>query len=841
MPSSPKRARFSVVEATDKLAPLRADVRRLGELLGAEIKRKAGQQAFDHVEGLRRLAISYRRGLAFTNEEETTQAQNGLDEAMAIIQQASTAELATLTKAFAVLFDLVNAAEARQRERRLALDGGRRKTGAAYGAFAGMRARGLSFEDVMHRLSQLDLRPVFTAHPTEASPIATLHAKQRITEHLEAFDDAQDNDTKSIIESALADDISALWRGSGVRLQRPSVSDEIASALAFYDPAIFEAVPALYRELAGAIAEAYETDVEAHELPTIVRFGSWIGGDGDGNPNVTAETLREAAERARTVVTRHYVGRLQGLAGSAGYRTRARIRRLVDALVTRDISVAELRTELEVLRSLNVSLRGIVDLSRLVDTFGLHLHTVDIRQHARVHAQALKELDNPSPATERALAVLRAAAAIKRTSPSAITTYVISGATSVTDVWNVLALARHCEVSPAGTASDPGLMPVPLFESIADLRAAPEICRALWTHPEYRVLLASWGNQQEIMLGYSDSSKDGGMLTSTAEIDRAHAELHDIAARCGIRLRLFHGRGGTVGRGGGPTHRAIVVQPRFTGALKLTEQGEVIHWKYADPTIAGRTLELMVTAACSVVNDTERQAPKREWRAALDSLSQLAFDCYRREVYDSAEMLAYFEQTTPAPFIDRAKMGSRPAKRGSLSGLEDIRAIPWVFGWMQSRCCLPAWFGVGTALETFEAGDPDKLALLRTMAREWGMFRELLRNVRLGMAKADKLIAARYSALARDPEAGRRIAKKLGEELARTKRMVLSVCEMPRLLADDPVLEQSIALRNPYVDPMSLAQIALLARARALPASEELEGALAGTIAGIAAGLRNTG
>jgi phosphoenolpyruvate carboxylase len=305
-------------------------------------------------------------------------------------------------------------------------------------------------------------------------------------------------------------------------------------------------------------------------------------------------------------------------------------------------------------------------------------------------------------------------------------------------------------------------------------------------------------------------------------------------------LRLFHGRGGTVGRGGGPTHRAIMTQPRFTGALKLTEQGEVIHWKYADARIAERSLELMVTAAASVVNDTDRYAADPAWRAALDQLSSLAFDHYRKHVFDSPDMLAYFEQTTPAPFIDRAKMGSRPAKRGTMSGLDDIRAIPWVFGWMQSRCCLPAWFGVGTALESF-AKDAAKRELLKAMAKSFGMFREMLRNVRLGMAKGDKLIAERYARLARDAVKGAAITKLLQDELERTRRMVLEVCELPGLLADDPVLEQSIALRNPYVDPMSLAQIELLARMRALPPSEELEGALAGTIAGIAAGLRNTG
>jgi phosphoenolpyruvate carboxylase len=285
-----------------------------------------------------------------------------------------------------------------------------------------------------------------------------------------------------------------------------------------------------------------------------------------------------------------------------------------------------------------------------------------------------------------------------------------------------------------------------------------------------------------------------------------------------------------------------MTQPRFTGAMKLTEQGEVIHWKYANARIAERSLELMVTAAASVVNDTDRLEVDPHWRTTLEALSGLAFDHYRRHVFDSPEMLAYFEQTTPAPFIDRAKMGSRPAKRGSMSGLDDIRAIPWVFGWMQSRCCLPAWFGVGTAIEQFIATEgPEGLTLLRTMAKKHGMFGEMLRNVRLGMAKADRAIARRYAQLARDADTGQQILELLEDELMRTKHMVLEVCELSALMADDPILEQSIALRNPYVDPMSLAQVELIARLRALPATEELESALAGTIAGIAAGLRNTG
>jgi phosphoenolpyruvate carboxylase len=841
------------VSATlEKLAPLRADVRRLGRLLGEQIRRDAGDGAFEQVETLRRVAISYRRGLAATGADPGA-IDAALDEAFALLERASTTELSTLTKAFSVLFDLVNSAEARQRQRRLTLSAhtGRQKTGSPYGAFSGMRARGVSLEQMMERLRLLDLRPVFTAHPTEAAPIATLHARQRVTEHLCALDLALETEGEgetAVILAALSDDVTALWRASPVRLTKPSVSDEIVTTLAYFDSSLFEAIPRLYRELAADLSEAYETPVAARSLPTMVRFGSWVGGDGDGNPNVTAETLREAVDRGRTLVTRHYARTLSDLSTGADYRTRARIRRLVDALLTRSIDAAALRTEVTALGELGLDAETIDGLLRLIDTFGLRLYTVDIRQHARLLAEAVAEIEAgkpPGEASARLLEVIRAARVLKAGhDPRVITTYVISGATAVTDVWNVLTLARACGVEPAGGPDDPGLMPVPLFESIADLRAAPEVCRALWTHPEYRALLASWGNVQEVMLGYSDSSKDGGMLTSTVEIHRAHAALHDVARACGVTLRLFHGRGGTVGRGGGPTHRAITAQPRFTGSMKLTEQGEVIHWKYADARIAERSLELMITAAASVVNDTDRHDPDARAMDILETLSALAFAKYRAEVHDSPAMLAFFEQTTPAPFIDRARMGSRPARRGTLDGLDDIRAIPWVFGWMQSRSCLPAWFGVGTALETFSAQEPGNLALLQAMAGADGtvsVFGEMLRNVRLGMAKADTLIAHRYARLMREPAVGAEIVAVLDEELERTRRMVLRVCQLPALLADDPVLEQSIALRNPYVDPMSLAQIELLARARALPPSDELEGALAGTIAGIAAGLRNTG
>ncbi|HEU0078158.1 MAG TPA: phosphoenolpyruvate carboxylase, partial [Longimicrobiaceae bacterium] len=392
---------------------------------------------------------------------------------------------------------------------------------------------------------------------------------------------------------------------------------------------------------------------------------------------------------------------------------------------------------------------------------------------------------------------------------------------------------------------DPGLMPVPLFESIEDLRGCPEICRELWTRPDYARLLDSWGRRQEVMLGYSDSNKDGGMLTSTWEIFKAHRALHAVARECGVTLRLFHGRGGTVGRGGGPTHRALSAQPAgaFEGEVKITEQGEVLNWKYADPVLAERNLELMVAASLGALAPPERPAPERaeRWEAAMDAMSADAFAFYRERIAENPDVLPYFQQATPVGELENARIGSRPARRGESRGLEDLRAIPWVFGWMQSRQVLPAWFGVGWALERFAARGEAEAMLLREMLEGFPLFEDLVRNVEVGMAKADLSIARRYAELVPDEGLRERVFGMVVEEFERTRRMVLRVTGQSRLLDDNPVLARSIVLRNPYVDPLSLIQVSLLRRKRAGETGDELDYAIAATINGISAGLRNTG
>jgi phosphoenolpyruvate carboxylase len=491
-------------------------------------------------------------------------------------------------------------------------------------------------------------------------------------------------------------------------------------------------------------------------------------------------------------------------------------------------------------------------LLRKVRTFGFQLQTLDIRQHARVHAQVMRELgpelerEAESEESRELRDTFRMVAELKRTYPAAsIRHYIISGAESENDVLAVIRLAKKFGVELAGSDSDPGLMPVPLFESIDTLRAAASVMRRLWSDPEYRRLLESWGFWQEVMLGYSDSNKDGGMLTSTWELYKAHRELHHAANEHGVKLRLFHGRGGTVGRGGGPTHSAILAQPPgcFSGQIRITEQGEVLNWKYADAVLAEWNLELMIAASLEALTwpgEKEIACPP-QWEEAIEEMSQAAYQVYRREIAENAEVLEYFEQATPVNELDAARIGSRPSRRTKGRRLEDLRAIPWVFGWMQSRHAVPAWFGIGHALEQFVKQGTGHEQLVRQITRELPLFAAMIGNVEIGMAKADLGIARVYSGLVKDGALRQRVFSMLEEEFLRSRRMILRVTGQRELLARNRVLARSIRLRNPYVDPMSLIQVELLRRKEQGKPTAELEYALGATINGIAAGLHNTG
>jgi phosphoenolpyruvate carboxylase len=782
-----------------------------------------------------------------------------------------------------------------------------------------MRAAGITEPQVLQWLRQVEVTVVFTAHPTEVARRTVLFKRRRIAEELQLLDGLPLTEREAEKrEQEITAEITELWQTDEVRRRQPTVRDEIKMGLDYYPTVLFETLPNVYEELADDFREAYGSELSGHELPRLLRFGSWIGGDRDGNPYVTPECTRDALQIARQTMLDYYVKRIDDLIwrlsastlqvaiskelqhSLEGYDKQIHpgpnlkrhspnevYRRYLDYVLAR---LANARSEpaesnaytdaddfsrdLHLVRESLASsggerlARSLLDpLLRQVETFGFHLHTLDVRQHARVHTHALEEISriatphevraddqtlgipgSPSNETATLLDSLRMISELKRTyPPQAIRSYVISGSRSAADVLSVIGLAELSGVRAAASddGSDPGLMPVPLFESIEDLRNSPAICRALWTSTDYVPLLESWGRQQEVMLGYSDSNKDGGMLTSTWEIYKAHRALQLVAHDCGVKLTLFHGRGGTVGRGGGPTHHAIVSQPAdaFSGKLKITEQGEVMNWKYSDAVLAERSLELMLAASLETLWRSSRPSSDMDdrWAKTMEALSQDAFAFYREMIADNPDVLPYFEEATPVRELEYVRIGSRPARRDQGHGLSDLRAIPWGFGWMQSRHVLPAWFGVGFALDRFARGGADQERLLQQMLDQFPLFDDLIHNVEMGLAKADLSIARLYAGLVADESLRERVFGMVVEEFERTKRVVLRLTGQSRLLEKNPVLARSIRLRNPYVDPLSLIQVALLRRKRDGEDDVNLNYALAATINGIAAGLRNTG
>jgi phosphoenolpyruvate carboxylase len=1009
-----------------KEAPLRRDVRSLGTLLGEVLREQAGDPLYDAVEALRRTAIARREADA---AHDAPAAGSHLRQSLARVHTHSN-DLATayqLARAFSFYFELINLAETNHRKRRrlshqLSASSDSMQRGDLRGTLHRLRKAGITAEQAHALLRRICISPVFTAHPTEVARRSVMFKRRRISDLLEQLDAIPVPEPHlEALERDLTAEITALWQTDDVRNARPTVRDEIRMALDYYESSLFDTLPVLYSEVASALAheypDAHTTAPDLADLPQLVSFGSWIGGDRDGNPFVTPQATRDALAMAHSLLLTHYRRRLQNLFEQLGSSTQqvpvspcviklldrylAQLRaagqtaleerftleslRLLLACIMMRLGAtpqsavplppnpaltpytraADLLSDLTVLRTSLIENHGHRLAQMLIDplllevrTYGLHLQTLDIRQHARVHAAAIAEISawqpstptqkpvtaqspaigqnsvilsaaknprispespqNPEPTslhlppaltpqTAEVLDTFRTIAELKQTySPESIRQYVISGATSAEDVLHVLWLARLGGVTVEATEADLGLQPVPLFESIEDLQNAPAIMRALWASEAYAPLLKSWNHHQEVMLGYSDSNKDGGMITSTWEIWKAHRALHEVARDCGVALRLFHGRGGTVGRGGGPTHRAIFAQPidSFTGELRITEQGEVLNWKYSDVILAERNLELMIAASLDALArpdaTLQREAtilPKAQaeadsqkaqteadrgmdksvistgaqrsgetrfststanptphltgeilppWESALDQLSATSYAFYREHIVDNPDTFTYFEQATPVAELEHARLGSRPAKRSGKKSMADLRAIPWVFGWMQSRQLVPAYFGVGYALSQFIQSTPDGLQQLRTMARDFPLFLDIIRNVEMALAKADFGIARLYASLVEDESLRDRVFATLEAEFNLTHRMILEITQQKSLLETNPVLERSIRLRNPYVDPMSLLQVELIRRKRAAtaagePASPDLDRAISATINGISAGLRNTG
>jgi phosphoenolpyruvate carboxylase len=855
--------------------PLRRDVRSLGRLLGMVIREQEGNEFFEIVESIRKLSISDRAGTS----------PGGIRE---LLQKISTRDAAKIAKAFATYFELTNLAETNHRKRRRRASqlnpDLRVQPGTFQGTLQRLKAAGISLETVLRTLRRIEVTPVFTAHPTEVARRTILWSRQRISRLLESLDVLPLSNVQAAkIETELAGEITLLWQTDEVRRATPTVFDEIKMGLD-YAGILLEAIPQLYAAIVDDLNRAYSARFAILDMPAMVKFGSWIGGDRDGHPYVTWQSTEYALSSARQKILEFYARRIRDLrrklsssikrvAVSEQLQTKLNeyssqleveitdradepYRRFLTCILFRlstglshpeDVkayaTADEFLDDLELIRSSLIRGGGGRLAAMLLDplmiqvrTFRFHTQELDIRQNARTHENAVESLSGETKDPSAVRAILddfMGLARLQQKYPAkALPTFIISGTTSANDVKTLLRLAEITGIDLARMRT------VPLFESIADLRNSAEICRTIWSDPKYSLLLDAHGRTQEIMLGYSDSNKDGGMLTSTWELFKAQSAIHQCAREFKVELHFFHGRGGTVGRGGGPTYDAIVAQPEdsFSGHVRITEQGEVLNWKYSDPVLAVRNLELMIAASVEAIVRPNAPAQDGEWLSAMESMSADAYAFYQQEIRDNPDILVYFEQATPAREFDLAKIGSRPSRRTQATGLADLRAIPWVFGWMQSRHGLPGWFGVGYALERFA----DQALLLR-MLEQFSMFGNLIRNVEIGLAKSDMPIAKLYSELVVDSELRVRVFGKIREEYERTIRAVLRLTRQEQLLENNAVLARSIRLRNPYVDPMSFMQVELLRRCRSGEETAEMHNALGATINGISAGLRNTG
>ncbi len=889
----------------DRDQPLRDDVRTLGALLGEVLAEQRGPAFFERVERVRQLARGYRA------------AEHGADALQDALEGLEPAEAEQLVRAFSAYFRLVNLAERvhRIRRRREYLRGDQPQAGSLGDVLERLKAAGVGADELAGALSELSFEPVFTAHPTEAVRRTLLRKEQRIARALvDRLEPARliPLEQRSAL-GRIREEVSLSWQTDEHLSERPSVAEELETLMFYLSDVVYRIIPAFYRSLEEALQTSFGLSLPV--LP--LSFGSWVGGDMDGNPNVGSATIRAGLARHQSIILRRYRAELgelfEALSQSRGRvaiepalaeRSAAYEKLVPEATANLPLRYADmpyriflsqigarldarehgrpsgyegpevLHADLSLIaaslrahRGQSAGLYRVRRLLRRVETFGFHLATLDIRQDALVHRQVVGALlgrpdfetlpgpertalltaaltapqdpDAPWPesvACQEQREVLRAIGeGLARFGTRAVGPYIISMAQGPDDALAVLYLARR-----AGLRGADGRVPLaiaPLFETVDDLRGCGGTLRALLDDPVYRAHLGD--DRQVIMLGYSDSSKDSGLAASRWALYRAQEELAAEAARCGVRLALFHGRGGSISRGGSKPRAAILAEPPGTtrGRLRVTEQGEIINAKYGLRDIALRSLELAVGAQIEA-SCRPASAPSAPWREAMDAIAAESRALFRRLVYETPGFLQFFRDATPIDVIERLKIGSRPASRRKQSGIADLRAIPWVFAWTQTRLILPGWFGVGRGLEA--ARERFGAERLRAMVEGWPFFATVLSDVEMVLAKVDLAIAERYVAFA--GEAGAPLFTRIREEHARTCREILAIRGVGALLEDDPVLRRAIALRNPYVDPMSLLQVELLGRWRAAGRPEgPLAEALYTTVRGIARGMQNTG
>ena len=938
----PAALHSKAVRKNDKDQPLMEDIRLLGRILGDIIREQEGVAVYALIEQVRQLSVAFRRD----HDHEADKALKKL------LKGLSTDQTVSVIRAFTYFSHLANLAEDRHHIRRRAVHerSGNTQEGSIEVALSRLRWAGITPDEIANTLAQAYVSPVLTAHPTEVQRQSILQAEHDIARLLverddiaaraQLFNSAKDALTPRELaanEALLRARVAQLWMTRLLRYSKLTVADEIENALSYYESTFLREVPKLYADLEAAL--------DGQSVHSFLRMGQWIGGDRDGNPNVTAQTLELALRRQSDVVLRHYLTEVHYLGGELSVSARlaqvspamqaladaspdhnphrldepyrraltsiyarlaATLQHLTGGQAARHAvapqnpyaQASEFLADLQIiLDSLHahhgesLAAQRLQPLIRAVKVFGFCLSTVDLRQSSDKHEAVMAELlavaqveanyaqlDEASKCAllqrllqearplrvvgaqygelaRSELAIFEMAKTMRaRYGNEAIIHYIISHTETVSDLLEVLLLQKEVGLMQ-GTLEQPDarldLIVVPLFETIGDLRASADIMRSYFAIPGVAALLQRSGAVQDIMLGYSDSNKDGGIFTSNWELYQAElalVELFDaLHQQYGLRLRMFHGRGGTVGRGGGPSYQAILAQPPGTvrGQIRLTEQGEVIASKYANPDIGRRNLETLVAATLEATLLQPTKAATKAFLQAAEQLSQASMSAYRKLVYETAGFAEYFFSATPIREIAELNIGSRPASRKATQAIEDLRAIPWGFSWGQCRLTLPGWYGFGAAVEAFlhaEGADPKRqLALLQKMYRQWPFFKTLLSNMDMVLAKSDLALASRYSELVTDSRLRKRIFSSIEAEWLRTAEALASITEEPDRLASNPALARSIRHRFPYIDPLHHLQVELVRRWRAGQTDERLKNGIHISINGIAAGLRNTG
>jgi phosphoenolpyruvate carboxylase len=932
------------------------DIHLLGDLLGDLIKRQAGATAFDLVEEVRNAAKSLR-------------AEPSVDAAAALrdrLEQLDLSQLRTLIRAYSVYFDLVNLAEQQARVRanrlRTLQTDPRPLDESPEAALAELREKGCTAGQVRAILDRALIECVFTAHPSEARRRTVLEKLNAISRELNRIEYSVLLPTEKRESIAtIAEQLETMWMTSSVRADRPVVIDEVRQGLEQVEDSLFEVIPRVYRQFEDAVNNVYPELSSDHQsshvarpyhIPSLLKFGSWIGGDRDGNPFVTHDVTAETIRIQQEVLLKHYLTRINelgkqlshceqfirpgddfkaSLREEAGlldtrpatadllrrrvrnsrddepYRTKcrqisAKLRRTLDHFSKFQPSWSEaaqpcpsgvythrlqLQDDLQAIATdlqqagAGFAAQGTVrELIRLVEVFGIHMLTLDIRQHSGRHTAAIDEVfawcglhagyaklspnerfeflaqelaqRRPlipthlpfSPDTNEVIQTFRTIAVLlEQQAPEAIETYIISGVTDPAHVLEVLLFCREAGLfDPDKKISRLNI--APLFEALEPLNSASTIINRLLSLPIYRQHVQWRGNIQEVMIGYSDSNKESGFLQSAWALYRAQRALGETQRRTGIAVQIFHGRGGAVGRGGGPANRAILAQPPGTvgGRLRITEQGEVIADRYGHKSIAQRHLGQLINAVLRSSFAVDADLPDPVWERLAERLAESARRHYRELVYETPDFLSYFEQATPLNEIGSLKIASRPARRNSVQDIDQLRAIPWVFSWMQSRHTLPGWYGLGSAITEHLAESPEDLATLETMYQRWPFWRTLIDNAQMILAKSDMVIASLYADLVQDKQTRTTIFERIDSEHTRTVDVILQITNQSQLLEKTPVLLHSIQRRNPYVDPLSFIQLVLLRRLRSgAEPREEMLTAVLESINGIAAGLKNTG